>query len=172
MAAHTVTIRDEAHRAAAGLVALNVDSPEAVARIDRTFRARAAASGVTLDGIWIQRMVSGAVELLVTAFRDREFGVMVGCGLGGGATELIDDVVLARAPIHAEGAVDLMGRLRTVRRLPDLLSSRQREMAAGFVARFSAIVATAPWPSFTFEINPLKVGTEDMAAVDALLVVD
>ena len=31
-------------------------------------------------------MVSGAVELLVTAFRDREFGVMVGCGLGGGAT--------------------------------------------------------------------------------------
>ena len=106
------------HRAAAGLVALDVDSPEAVARIDRTFRARAAASGVTLDGIWIQRMVSGAVELLVTAFRDREFGVMVGCGLGGGATELIDDVVLARAPIDAEGAVDLLGRLRTVRRLP------------------------------------------------------
>ena len=32
------------HRAAAGLVALDVDSPEAVARIDRTFRARAAAS--------------------------------------------------------------------------------------------------------------------------------
>ena len=24
------------------------------------------------------------------------------------------------------------------------------------VARFSAIVATAPWPSFTFEINPLR----------------
>ena len=117
-------------------------------------------------------MVSGAVELLVTAFRDREFGVMVGCGLGGGATELFDDVVLARAPIDAEGAVDLLGRLRTVRRLPDLLSSRQREMAAGFVARFSAIVATAPWPSFTFEINPLKVGTEDMAAVDVLLIVD
>ena len=40
------------------------------------------------------------------------------------------------------------------------------------VARFSAIVATAPWPSFTFEINPLKVGTEDMAAVDALLIID
>jgi hypothetical protein len=116
--------------------------------------------------------VSGSVELLVTAFRDREFGVMVGCGLGGGTTELIDDLVLARAPLDEDGAADLLGRLRTVRRLPDLLSFRQREMAAGFVAGFSAIVATAPWPSFTFEINPLKVGSEDLAAVDALLVID
>lgn len=45
-------------------------------------------------------------------------------------------------------------------------------MAAGFVAGFSAIIATAPWLSFTFEINPLKVGTSDLAAVDALLIVD
>ena len=44
-------------------------------------------------------------------------------------------------------------------------------MAAGFIAQFSAAVATAPWPSFTFEINPLKVGTSDLAAVDALLIV-
>ena len=96
---------------------------------------------------------------------------MVGCGMGGGVTELIDDVVFARAPVDADGAVDLLGRLRTVRRLPDLLSPGQRELAAGFVARFSAAVATAPWPSFTFEINPLKVGPTDLAAVDALLVI-
>lgn len=160
------------HRAAAGLVALGIDSPDAVARIDRAFRARAADLGVTLDGTWVQRMASGGVDLLVTAFRDREFGVMVGCGMGGGATEIIDDVVLARAPVDADGAVDLLGRLRTVSRLPDLLSPRQRAMAAGFVARFSAAVVTAPWPSFTFEINPLKLGSEHLAAVDGLLVID
>ena len=45
-------------------------------------------------------------------------------------------------------------------------------MAADFVARFSALVATAPWPSFTFEVNPLKVGAERVAAVDGLLVID
>ena len=33
------------------------------------------------------------------------------------------------------------------------------------------LVAGAPWPSFTFEINPVKLGTE-LAAVDALLVID
>jgi acetate---CoA ligase (ADP-forming) len=159
------------HRAAAGLVALDVDSPEAVARIDRALRARAASLRVTLDGTWIQHMVPGGVELLVTAFRGREWGVMVGCGMGGGATELIDDVVLARAPLDADGAFDLLGRLRTLGRLPDLLSRGQRDMAADFVARFSALVATAPWPSFTFEVNPLKVGTERVAAVNGLLVI-
>jgi acetyltransferase len=159
------------HRAAAGLVALAVDSPEAVARVDRALRARAAALGVTLEGTWVQRMVPGGVELLVTAFRDKEFGVMVGCGMGGGATEIVDDVVLARAPIDADGAFDLVGRLKTVRRLPDLVSPRQRELAAGFVARFSAVAAGAPWPSFTLEVNPLKLG-EAAAAVDGLLVID
>jgi acetyltransferase len=159
------------HRAAAGLVALGVDSPDAVARVDRALRARSAALGVTLDGTWVQRMVAGGVELLVTAFRDREFGIMVGCGMGGGATEVIDDVVLARAPIDADGALDLLGRLRTVRRLPDLLSPRQQARAADFVARFSAVAATAPWPHFTFEVNPLEVGPEHLAAVDGLLLI-
>jgi acetate---CoA ligase (ADP-forming) len=75
-------------------------------------------------------------------------------------------------PGDAEGAFDLLGRLRTVGRLPHLLTSRQRDLAADFTARFSAVVATAPWPSFTFEVNPLKVGAEHLAAVDGLLVID
>ena len=71
---------------------------------DRSFRARAAELGAPLDGIWVQHMFAGERELLVTALRDQEFGVMVGCGIGGGMTEVIDDVVFARAPIDAAGA--------------------------------------------------------------------
>ena len=160
------------HRAAAGLVALNVDTPEAVARIDHAFRARAAELGVTLDGTWVQHMFAGDQELLVTAFRDQEFGVMVGCGMGGGMTEIIDDAVFTRAPIDADGAFDLLGRLKTLRRLPDMLSDRQRQQTADFVARFSALVATAPWRSFTFEVNPLKLGENELAAVDGLLIIE
>ena len=54
-----------------------------MARTDGALRARAAALSVPLEGTWVQRMIEGGVELLVTAFRDRAFGVMVGCGLGG-----------------------------------------------------------------------------------------
>jgi acetyltransferase len=108
----------------------------------------------------------------VTAFRDPQFGVMVGCGIGGSMTEIIDDVVFARTPIDADGAFDLLGRLRTSERLPALLADANRRRAAGFIARFSAIVATAPWDRFTFEVNPVKLGTDEIAAVDALLVID
>jgi acetate---CoA ligase (ADP-forming) len=97
---------------------------------------------------------------------------MVGGGIGGGMTEVIDDVVFARAPIDSDGAFDMLGRLRTVGRLPELLPDADRARAADFLARFSAIVATAPWDSFTFEINPVKLGSEQMAAVDALLVIN
>ena len=62
------------------------------------FRARAAELGARLDGTWVQHMVSGSAELLVTALRDREFGVMVGCGVGGGMTEIVDDVVFTPKP--------------------------------------------------------------------------
>ena len=160
------------HRAAAGLVALNVDTPDAVARTDRALRSRAGKRGVVLDGVWVQHMFSGDQELLVTAFRDQEFGVLVGCGMGGRMTEIIDDVVFTRAPIDAEGAFDLLARLRTLRRLPEVLSDHQRRQAADFVARFSALVATAPWQRFTFEVNPLKLGRDNLAAVDGLLIIE
>ena len=127
---------------------------------------------MTLDGVWVQHMFDGDRELLVTAFRDREFGVIVGCGVGGGATELVDDVVFARAPIDAGGAFDLIGELRTLRRMPTWLTPRQRELAADFVARFSALAASAPWPRFTLEVNPLKLGSDAAAAVDGLLIIE
>jgi len=160
------------HRAAAGLVALNVDTPESVSRTYALFCERAAARGVELDGVWVQHMFGGDIELLVTALRDPEFGVLVGCGMGGAMTEIIDDVAFARAPIDADGAHDLLGSLRTLRRLPQVLSPAQRSLAADFVARFSAFVASAPWPRFTFEVNPLKLGSDSAAAVDGLLVIE
>jgi acyl-CoA synthetase (NDP forming) len=159
------------HRAAAGLVALNIDSAQAVVDTDRLFRERAAARGVTLDGTWIQHMFAGSQELLVTALRDREFGVMIGCGMGGGMTEIIDDVSFTRGPIDEDGAYNLIGTIRTLRRLPHLLDETQRREAARFVAQFSVLVASAPWDAFTFEINPLKIGERSVAAVDGLLLV-
>lgn len=160
------------HRAAAGLVALHVDSADGVARVARRFHVRAAELGASLDGLWIQHMVRGRLELLVTAFRDAEFGVMVGCGMGGGMTEIIDDVVFARAPLDPAGAFDLIGRLRSLRRLPGLLSEAQRRDAASFLAGFSALAASAPWPRFTLEVNPIVLGEGLCAAVDGLLIIE
>lgn len=87
-------------------------------------------------------------------------------------TEIIDDVVFARTPIDAEGAKDLIGCLRTLRRLPELVSPRQRVLAAEFLTEFSACAATAPWPRFSFEVNPLKLAADAVMAVDGLIVLE
>lgn len=159
------------HRAAAGLVALDIGTDDAVRATEALFRERAAARGVTLDGVWVQHMFAGRAEMLVTAYRDREFGVLVGCGIGGGMTEVVDDVAFARAPIDAASARHLIGSLRTLKRLPDFLDGAARERLADWVARFSMLVASAPWPEFTFEVNPVKIGADGVAAVDGLLLI-
>ena len=160
------------HRAAAGLVALDVATREAAAETFRAFQDRAAQLDVAFDGVWVQHMFQGTLELLVTAFRDKEFGVIVGCGMGGGMTEIIDDVVFSRSPLDRDGAYDLLQRLRTLRRLPSLLTDAQAGLAAEFIAGFSALAATVPWPGFTLEVNPLKLGRDTVAAVDGLLIVE
>ena len=67
---------------------------------------------------------------------------------------------------------DLLGELRTLQRRPEFLSPAQRQRAAEFITRFSALVAAAPWRRFTFEINPLKLTRDEAAAVDGLLIVE
>jgi hypothetical protein len=68
--------------------------------------------------------------------------------------------------------MDLLKRLATLKRLPAFLSDRQLALSADFIARFSALAATAPWPRFTFEVNPLKLGNDAVAAVDGLLLIE
>lgn len=159
------------HRAAVGLVALGIKSDAEVRETLDTFYAKGRELGAELDGVWIQHMAEGNRELLVTAFRDRDFGVVIGCGIGGGMTEIIDDVVFARAPIDEAGAMDLLGCMKATRAHPDFLSDEQKGLAAGFIASFSALAASAPWPDFTLEINPLKLSKNAAAAVDGLLII-
>jgi acetyltransferase len=163
---------DVTHRAKAGLLKLGIETLGDVERADGTFRQIAAEWPLRYDGTWIQQMVTErGSELIVSALYDREFGVLIGCGVGGNLTEIIDDMVFARAPIEASSAVALMRSLRTCRKHPDFLSEAQMRSAAEWIARFSLLAATAPWKNFNLEVNPLLISQEASRAVDGLLVI-
>jgi acyl-CoA synthetase (NDP forming) len=157
------------HRAAAGLLALNLRDTESVEDAAASLLARAHGAGTELDGIYVQRMMSGGTEILVAAFRDPVFGPIVSVGAGGGQTEALDDVALARAPLDPAGAAALLRRLRLLRRLshPPAI-----EPLADFVARLSQIAATAPWRRFVLEVNPVSWSDAGAVALDGLLVVE
>jgi acetyltransferase len=160
------------HRAAAGLLAVDLRSADEVGAAFRRLRDRAREIAVDLDGIYVQRLHRGGAELLVAAFRDPIFGVMVSCGSGGGLTELIDDVVTERAPVDRRLATDMLDRLRIRPHAVDEAGPLAAEPAAAFLARFSELALAAPWPRFLLEVNPLKWTRAGVVAVDGLLIVD
>ena len=160
------------HRADAGLVAIGLDAEQAVTDAYDRMSAIAKNANVELDGIYVQKMQSKSGELLVAAIRDPIFGVMITCGAGGGLTEILDDVVIARAPVDQKTAKSMIERLKVRGRIRDENGLVPIDAAADFVSRFSALAASAPWAEFTFEINPIMVGRDHATAVDGLLIVE
>ncbi len=160
------------HRAAAGLLAVDLRSAEEVLGAFRRIEDRARAMDIALDGIYVQKMQRGGVELLVLVFRDPIFGTMISCGSGGRLAELIDDVVTARAPVTEAVALDMVERLRCRGAARDEQGLLDASAPAAFIARLSQLGAGAPWQRFTFEVNPIKWTRAGVVAVDGLLVVE
>jgi acyl-CoA synthetase (NDP forming) len=155
------------HRAAAGLLALGLRSEAEVREAWRTLQARAAALPATLDGILVQHMMQDGAELLISAFRDPDFGVMLSLGAGGTLTELLDDVVLLPAPVSPATAAHALRRLRVMRKAGNRLDA-----LVDFASRFSALAAAAPWHRFVLEVNPVKWTADEARAVDGLLIIE
>ena len=160
------------HRAKAGLLALGLRGPEDVRTAFHQIHDRARLISIELEGVYVQRMFRGGVELLVTAFRDSLFGTMVTCGAGGRWTELIDDVVTERAPVGPDIAAHMLSRLRIRPDDADARPPQDTDPAARFIARFSELADSAPWDRFVIEINPLKWTMEECVAVDGLLIIN
>lgn len=158
------------HRAAAGLVALDLRSEVEARDAYRALTTRATAIGAALDGVLVQHLVKGGREFLVSALVDPVFGTMISCGAGGTQTEALDDVAIARAPVDADAALALLRKLRMVRRAK--LADGALMPLADYVSRFSRLAAGAPWRRFAFEINPVKQRGEEVVAVDGLLVIE
>jgi acyl-CoA synthetase (NDP forming) len=160
------------HRAAAGLLALDLRSEADLQDAHRRLAGRARQLDVELEGLYVQRMAKGGLELLVAAFSDPQFGVIVSCGAGGTLAEVLDDVVLGRAPVGEAEARHMLERLRIMRHAARLEPQARPEAAAAFVAAFSQLAASAPWRRFVLEVNPIKWGRDGVVAVDGLLVVE
>ena len=160
--------RQVTHRAAAGLLALSLRTEAEIREAWASITQRARSRSVALDGVYVQRMAPDGVELLLSAHRDPNFGVMVSIGAGGVMTELIDDVALASAPMDEIAAARVLNRLRIIRRARGVTAD---QALARCVARFAALAASAPWRRFVLELNPVKWAANEAVAVDGLLII-
>jgi acyl-CoA synthetase (NDP forming) len=146
------------HKSDVGGVILGLESADAVAEAAATLAERMRAIGTTLDGVLLQREVSGGLEALVGVTTDPTFGPLVVCGLGGVLVELLRDVAFHLTPVTDVGAREMLEHLRARKLLDGYrgMAPGDREALIDIIMRVSALVEIAPEVR-ELDLNPVKV---------------
>jgi acyl-CoA synthetase (NDP forming) len=106
--------RTVVHKTDVGGVRLNLADAAAVRRAFAEVRAAATAGGRpdAADGVVVQPMVTGGVEVLAGVTQDPLFGPLVAFGLGGIHVEVLADVCFRVAPLTDHDASDMVRGIR------------------------------------------------------------
>jgi acetyl-CoA synthetase len=163
---------DLPHKTEAGLVHLDLRDAAAVTAAWHAISERAAAASARLTGAVVQPMIPRGVELMIGARNDPMFGPLVLVGFGGTLVEVMQDSVLAPAPVSVAAAASMLGRLRGQRLLDGFrdLPAVDRAGLAAVISAVSRFIADHPDRVAELDLNPLIVSGLAIVAVDALLV--
>jgi acyl-CoA synthetase (NDP forming) len=118
----------------------------------------------------VESMAPSGVDLIVGASRDPVFGPVVLVGLGGVVAEALADVAMAPAPVGVEEAGSLADELAGRLLLDGFRGGPIADRAAlGQVLAALGDLLVAHPEIDDVEINPLRVTTDGLLALDAVL---
>lgn len=129
-----------------------------------------------INGVLVQKMLPDGLEVIVGVNRDRLFGPIVLCGLGGVYTELLRDVALYPAPFGIAEASRMIGSLKLARLFSGYRGSRPLDVEA--LANLLASVSRFAYENrdclAELDLNPVFVyeSGRGIAIADALVVLD
>jgi acetyl coenzyme A synthetase (ADP forming)-like protein len=146
------------HKTEVGGVVVGVADANAVREAVGRIRAGLAARGLAseLDGVVVQEMVTGGIELFLGATQDPAFGPLLAFGLGGVNVELFRDVVFRVHPIAASDAREMLEEIRGARLLEGFRGAppADREAVVEALLRVSRMVGELPEIQ-ELDVNPL-----------------
>jgi acetyl coenzyme A synthetase (ADP forming)-like protein len=133
--------------------------------------ARRAQPDAIINGVLVQRMLSGGRELIAGLVRDPSIGPMVMFGLGGILVEVLGDVIFRLAPIHRLDAGDMVHGIRGVRLLQGVRGAPPADLRAleDVLLRVSRLAEDFPAIA-ELDVNPLLAFGDGAVAVDARVV--
>jgi acyl-CoA synthetase (NDP forming) len=157
--------RDVVHKSDVGGVRLGLQSEQEVAD---AYTSMADQVGDRMTGATVQQMATPGVETIVGVVHHRLFGPLVMFGMGGVATELLDDRSFRILPVTDADAAELV---RSLRAGPLLFGYRGSPALAVNVVedvlqRVARLAAEVP-ELLELEMNPVIVSPTDAVAVDA-----
>ena len=158
------------HKSDAGGVKLGLASAEEVAAAYDAIvaSAKAAQPDATIDGVAVQRMAAGGVEVIVGMTTDAQFGPVLMFGLGGVLVEVLKDVAFRVVPITHRDARQMM---REIQGFPLLQGYRGQEPAdmealEDLLLKLSSFVEAHPELA-ELDLNPVFAYPKGAVAVDA-----
>jgi len=152
---------DIPHKTEAGGVRLALQTTDEVraAFADMLDTVRERVPDARVEGVLIQEMVRGGVEMIAGVSRQAPFGHAVIAGWGGVWVELVRDSSLALAPVDARRAAALVGSTRAARLLDGYRGAAPADRAAfeALVVRLSQIGRAYSDYIEAIDLNPVAV---------------
>ncbi len=166
---------DILHKTEAGGVIVGVGDAAAAERAYEKLVANAKAykADARIEGVLIQRMLSGGHEVIVGALTDPSFGKVVAFGMGGVLVEVLKDVTFRLAPAGAADALSMIDGIAAAEILRGVRGGAPIDRAA--LARIIVAVAqlAADFPEIReIDLNPVFARSDGATAADVRIIVD
>jgi succinyl-CoA synthetase beta subunit len=162
------------HKSEVGGVVVVADEDElGRAHAEMLARIRASCADAVVEGVLVEEVVNGGVEIIVGARRDVIWGDTVLVGLGGVWAEVIEDAVVVAADADRSEILTAIDSLRGAATLRGVRGGVMSDLdaLANAVELIGGVLRATP-QSVEIEVNPLLVlpNGGGVVALDALIV--
>ncbi len=166
---------DILHKTEAGGVIVGVSDAAAAERAYATLVANAQSykAGARIEGVLIQRMLTGGHEVIVGALTDPSFGKVVAFGMGGVLVEVLKDVTFRLAPASEADALSMIDGIAAAEILRGVRGGAPADRAA--IGRIIVAVAqlASDFPEIReIDLNPIFARPDGATAADVRIIVD
>lgn len=166
---------DLPHKTEAGAVRIRIADRDAAMRAhdEMLASARRYRPDARIEGVLVQKMAPGGVELIVGMVDDPTFGAIMMVGSGGVLAELVTDKAHRLAPVSPGEAMTMLRSLKSAKLFDGYRGAAAIDLApvADFISQVSELAASPDRPIREMEFNPVIVHSDGsgMSVADGLI---
>ena len=169
-----ITSPDILHKTDIGGVLVNLHTADEVRRGYQQILAAAqtALPAARIEGIQIQEMVTGGVEIIIGLLDDPQFGPVIMFGLGGVLTEVLGDVSFRVLPIERSDARQMIREIKGYKVLQGYRGQPavSEDMLVGLLMNASRMGMDHAGALESVDLNPILVWGDQHRLLDAKVI--
>lgn len=169
-----IVSQDIVHKSDVGGVVVRLSNADEVTAAYNTMlqTVKSHVPNARIEGVLVQRMVEGSLEMIVGARKDVEFGPVVVFGAGGVLVEMLPDRFIATAPLSKAQVLEGLQSLPIWKMLAGYRGrTLDYEALVDTIVRVSWLAWDLRDYEFELDVNPVLVGSDHATAVDARLLI-